>query len=257
MNKGDTSESRECSESSDRRPRSARDRRRAWPGCGHRGETGRRRVPGCRNGSHDRRPPYVDRGPGRRRDRARARRHLRRTVAVGRARHGRGVRLAGRPGEQRGRPAPRLARRRDAGRFRGQLAGELPGPVPRHPHRPAASAPRRRGRGGQHVQHGRDPPVPEPCRLRLVEMGAAGAHPGGRGRAGPRRNPRQRGLSRTGRHPHARREHPGKARGQGRGGRLARPAEIADAVAFLLSEHASFITGSELVVDGGQCLQIG
>ena len=29
--------------------------------------------------------------------------------------------------------------------------------------------------------------------------------------------------------------------------------EIADAVAFLVSEHASFITGSELVVDGGQC----
>ena len=28
--------------------------------------------------------------------------------------------------------------------------------------------------------------------------------------------------------------------------------EIADAVAFLVSEHASFITGSELVVDGGQ-----
>lgn len=39
-------------------------------------------------------------------------------------------------------------------------------------------------------------------------------------------------------------------------GRLGRPAEIADAVAFLVSEHASFITGSELVVDGGQCLQI-
>jgi NAD(P)-dependent dehydrogenase (short-subunit alcohol dehydrogenase family) len=40
-------------------------------------------------------------------------------------------------------------------------------------------------------------------------------------------------------------------------GRLGTPMEIADAVAFLVSEHASFITGAELVVDGGQCLQIG
>jgi 3alpha(or 20beta)-hydroxysteroid dehydrogenase len=40
-------------------------------------------------------------------------------------------------------------------------------------------------------------------------------------------------------------------------GRLGKPTEIADAVAFLVSEHASFITGSELVVDGGQALQIG
>jgi NAD(P)-dependent dehydrogenase (short-subunit alcohol dehydrogenase family) len=39
-------------------------------------------------------------------------------------------------------------------------------------------------------------------------------------------------------------------------GRLGRPGEIADAVAFLVSDEASFITGSELVVDGGQCLQI-
>lgn len=39
-------------------------------------------------------------------------------------------------------------------------------------------------------------------------------------------------------------------------GRLGQPTEIADAVAFLVSEAASFITGSELVVDGGQCLQI-
>lgn len=39
-------------------------------------------------------------------------------------------------------------------------------------------------------------------------------------------------------------------------GRIGQPAEIADAVAFLVSEAASFITGSELVVDGGQCLQI-
>ena len=40
-------------------------------------------------------------------------------------------------------------------------------------------------------------------------------------------------------------------------GRLGRPMEIADAVAFLVSDQAAFITGSELVVDGGQCLQIG
>jgi NAD(P)-dependent dehydrogenase (short-subunit alcohol dehydrogenase family) len=40
-------------------------------------------------------------------------------------------------------------------------------------------------------------------------------------------------------------------------GRLGQPMEVADAVAFLVSEHASFITGSELVVDGGQCLRIG
>ncbi|NVN54075.1 glucose 1-dehydrogenase [Mycolicibacterium hippocampi] len=40
-------------------------------------------------------------------------------------------------------------------------------------------------------------------------------------------------------------------------GRIGKPVEIADAVAFLVSEHAAFITGSELVVDGGQSLQIG
>jgi 3alpha(or 20beta)-hydroxysteroid dehydrogenase len=39
-------------------------------------------------------------------------------------------------------------------------------------------------------------------------------------------------------------------------GRIGSPGEVADAVAFLVSEEASFITGSELVVDGGQCLQI-
>jgi 3alpha(or 20beta)-hydroxysteroid dehydrogenase len=39
-------------------------------------------------------------------------------------------------------------------------------------------------------------------------------------------------------------------------GRIGQPPEVADAVAFLVSDNASFITGSELVIDGGQCLQI-
>ncbi len=39
-------------------------------------------------------------------------------------------------------------------------------------------------------------------------------------------------------------------------GRIGEAGEVADAVAFLVSDDASFITGSELVIDGGQCLQI-
>ena len=34
-------------------------------------------------------------------------------------------------------------------------------------------------------------------------------------------------------------------------GRLGRPAEIGDTVAFLMSPKASFITGTQIVVDGG------
>ena len=34
-------------------------------------------------------------------------------------------------------------------------------------------------------------------------------------------------------------------------GRLGRPREVAEAVGFLMSDQASFITGTEIVVDGG------
>lgn len=40
-------------------------------------------------------------------------------------------------------------------------------------------------------------------------------------------------------------------------GRLGEPVEVANVVAFLVSDKASFMTGSEIVVDGGQCLRIG
>ena len=42
-------------------------------------------------------------------------------------------------------------------------------------------------------------------------------------------------------------------------GRIAQPAEIADAVAFLLSDDAAYITGTNLVVDGGRtsCFTVG
>ena len=42
-------------------------------------------------------------------------------------------------------------------------------------------------------------------------------------------------------------------------GRIAEPAEIAEAVAFLLSSRASYVTGSQLVVDGGRtsCVAAG
>jgi 3alpha(or 20beta)-hydroxysteroid dehydrogenase len=40
-------------------------------------------------------------------------------------------------------------------------------------------------------------------------------------------------------------------------GRLGQPLEVANVVAFLVSEHASFMTGAELLVDGGQCLRMG
>jgi 3-oxoacyl-[acyl-carrier protein] reductase len=36
-------------------------------------------------------------------------------------------------------------------------------------------------------------------------------------------------------------------------GRVAEPAEVAAAVAFLASDNASYVTGSALAVNGGYC----
>lgn len=40
-------------------------------------------------------------------------------------------------------------------------------------------------------------------------------------------------------------------------GRIARPQEIAESIAFLASERASFVVGAALTVDGGLSIQIG
>jgi NAD(P)-dependent dehydrogenase (short-subunit alcohol dehydrogenase family) len=40
-------------------------------------------------------------------------------------------------------------------------------------------------------------------------------------------------------------------------GRWGKPDEIADAVSFLVSPHAAYITGDVLTVDGGQWLNRG
>jgi NAD(P)-dependent dehydrogenase (short-subunit alcohol dehydrogenase family) len=38
-------------------------------------------------------------------------------------------------------------------------------------------------------------------------------------------------------------------------GRLAEPTEVAAVIGFLLSDHASFITGQTIYVDGGRTVQ--
>ncbi len=40
-------------------------------------------------------------------------------------------------------------------------------------------------------------------------------------------------------------------------GRIGTPEEVAEAVAFLCSDHASFVTGAEFVIDGGLLAQLG
>ncbi len=115
----------------------------------------------------------------------------------------------------------------------------------------------RRRRHRQHLQHRGDPAVPEPHRIRLGEVGAAGVGP-----RPPRPNLAPAGIRANAVFPDRSRRRMLDAETQARlaatsvSGRIGEPSEVADAVAFLVSDQASFITGSELVVDGGQCLKI-
>ena len=142
-------------------------------------------------------------------------------------------------------------------RVRKSLAGQLFGRVSGHPRLAGSAAGRRRRRDRQHLQHRGDPAVPEPRRLRLGEVGAAGSDPGRRGRTRPGGHSGQRGVSRTDRDADARRRRPRRGwSATSVSGRIGQPSEVADAIAFLVSGQASFITGSELVIDGGQCLKM-
>ena len=82
----------------------------------------------------------------------------------------------------------------------------------------------------------------------LMTRSAAAAH----GRDGVRVNVICPGLVRT---PLLEAEDQGAVTAMAEGlplGRIAEPEEIARAVTFLASDDASFITGSELIIDGGQ-----
>ena len=240
------------------RPCRAGDRRCARAGRGDRST--RLRADGFGVAACDvrrRRARRRRRRPRRRRDRrGSARCDFARPMGGGGGRNRRPVRRVDHAGQQCRCAAPRLARRGDPGRVRGQLAGELPGPVPRHPGRPRPAPARRRRGDRQHLQHRSRPPVPEPCGVRIVEVGAARPHPDRRRRARPARDPGQRRVPRTrSRRRCSTRRPRQRLAAQFGSGRLGKPVEVADAVAFLVSDHASFITGSELVVDGGQCLR--
>ncbi len=99
-----------------------------------------------------------------------------------------------------------------AAAFERCLADQLFGCIPRYAGGAGTAARRRRRGDRQHLQHRRDPAVPEPRRLRVGEMGAARPDSGRRSRAGSRGHSRQRGVPRAHRDTDAGRGHPGPAR---------------------------------------------
>lgn len=177
-------------------------------------------------------------------------------MGLGRRTRRRPLRGAEHAGQLRRRAAPRVVDRGDRRRIRKHVAGQLSGRVPRHARRARTPA---RGAGRlhrQHLQHRRDPPVPQhgaygssKWALRgLTQTAAAELAP-----SGIRVNAVFPGPIAT-----TMLDETTQARlaAASMFGRIGRADEVADAVAFLVSGEASFITGSELIIDGGQCLQI-
>ena len=107
-------------------------------------------------------------------------------------------------GQQRRCAASGFTDRRDTRRFRRKLARQLSRPVSGDPGC-ARPAPRgRRGGHRQHLQHRCHPAISEPCRVRLIQVGAEGPHPGCRGRTRTVGYPGQRCVPRARRDTHAR-----------------------------------------------------
>ena len=140
--------------------------------------------------------------------------------------------------------------------------------------RQPARQPPRRARGdpvaallGRRIDrlHRVGPGSPHAAGLRALRGGegrADGDRAGARGRARRRRHPGQHGEPGHDRHPDAPARPPRHEQRGPRGvlkqveeanalGRIGAPREIADVVVFLCSEQASYVTGEDIVVDGG------
>ena len=202
------------------------------------------------------------------------------TVATGRGARARAARAAGRHRRRGARPGPRRCR---AGALRQprhlgqQRRADHGAPVPRDDHgrlaRPARRQPARLllrlqgGRGAhvpavrarthhQHHLRGGRPGHQRVLGVHHRQGRHRRAHQGARARARGVRHHRQRRGTRA---PPRRRSTPSRIRRRWRKtynariglGRIGVPEEVADVVAFLASDASRYITGQEILVDGG------